>query len=41
MDRELLLGYLMDTLDNDEIGNVERRLLRDSSAREELECLRK
>jgi hypothetical protein len=41
MNRELLLGYLMGGLDDDEIADVERGLLRDASLREELARLQK
>ena len=41
MDREILLGYLMDALDDDEIDGVQDELLGNPLLREELAQLRK
>ena len=40
MEREILLGYLMNALDDDEVGSVERELLRNPLLRGELDRLR-
>ena len=41
MEREILLGYLINALETDEIVGVERELLRDPSLRTELDRLKK